>query len=332
VLTQKFGDHLPLNRISGILAREGARVSPSTLGDWVARDAFDLSPIYRAMVEDVLAGPIVRTDDTSIRVLDASVEGGVRSGRIWAYLGPRRGDIFFTYSSTKENADPEGCHAVLARFRGIVQADASKGYDALFRDGTRCEAGCWCHCRRKFVDAQAAFPKEARHALDLIRALYAVERKAKLDGLDAAARLALRQEKSRPIVDAFFEWVKRTAPSTVPKTLLATALGYAKNQEHALRTFLNDGRLEPDNNDTERALRQIAVGRRAWLFAGNSAAARNTSVVVTLVYACKELRTDPVVYLTDVLSRMSTHPARLIHELTPRGWLDARQTAAASTS
>jgi len=331
-LVSKSGDHLPLNRLSGILAREGCRVSPSTLGDWVARDAFDLAPIYRALREDVLAGPIVRTDDTSIRILDRSVEDGVRSGRIWAYLGLRRGDLFFTYSATKENADEEGCHAVLADFFGTVQADASNGYDALFRGGKRCEAGCWCHCRRKFVDAKVAFPKEAQHAVELIKALYAIERQAKLDGLDAAARHALRQAKSRPIVDAFFEWVARVSARAVPKTLLATALGYARNQEHALRAFLDDGRLEPDNNDTERALRQIAVGRRAWLFAGSAGAARNTSVVVTLVYACKELELDPVAYLTDVLSRLATHPASRVRELTPRGWLEARRAAAASTS
>ena len=329
-LTSKFGDHLPLNRLSGILAREGALVSTSTLGDWVARDAFDLSPIYRAMRDEVLAGPIVRTDDTSIRLLDPSAEDGVRSGRIWAYLGLRRGDLFFTFSATKENADEESCHAVLADFAGTVQADASNGYDALFRDGTRCEAGCWCHCRRKFVDAKVAFPKEAQHAVELIRALYAIERQAKLDQLDAAARRALRQEKSRPIVDAFFEWVKRTSARAVPKTLLATALGYAKNQEHALRTFLDDGRLEADNNDTERALRQIAVGRRAWLFAGSAGSARNTSVVVTLVYACKELGIDPVSYLTDVLARVPTHPAKRVRELTPRAWLEARRAAAAA--
>lgn len=329
VLASKFGDHLPINRISGILAREGALVSTSTLGDWVARDAFDLSPIYRAMRDEVLASPIVRTDDTSIRLLDPSVEEGVRSGRIWAYLGMRRGDLFFTYSATKENADVEGCHAVLAGFSGIVQADASNGYDALYRDGTRHEAGCWCHCRRKFVDAKATFPKEAQHALGLIRALYAIERQAKLDGLDTGARHALRQAKSRPIVDAFFEWVTRATARVIPKTLLATALGYARNQERALRAFLGDGRLEADNNDTERALRQIAIGRRSWLFAGSADAARNTSVVTSLVYACKELGIDPVVYLTDILTRLPTHPASRVRELTPRGWLEARAATSA---
>lgn len=113
----------------------------------------------------------------------------------------------------------------------------------------------------------------------------------------------------------------------VPKTLLAQALGYARNQEQALRAFLEDGRLEADNNDTERALRQVAVGRKAWLFAGSALAARNGCVVLTLVYACKELGIEPVAYLTDVLSRVRTHPASRVRELTPRAWLAARRAA-----
>lgn len=331
LLTSKFGDHLPLNRISGILAREGCRVAPSTLDGWVQRDAFDLSPIYRMLRDDVTGGSIVRTDDTSIRVLDPTVEGGARNARIWAYLGPERGDVFFAYSATKENADPEGCHVVLANFSGKVQADASNGFDALFRGGRRCEVGCWCHCRRRFKDAKESFP-EAKRALDMIRDLYKVERTAKLDGLDAEARRALRQAKSKPIVDAFFEWVTLAAAKAVPKTLLAQALGYAKNQEQALRAFLEDGRLEADNNDTERALRQVAVGRKAWLFAGSAQAARNGCVVLTLVYACKELGIEPVAYLTDVLSRVRTHPASRVRELTPRAWLAARRAAEAVAS
>lgn len=331
LLASKFGDHLPLNRVSGILAREGCRVAPSTLDGWVQRDAFDLLPIYRLMREDVTGGSIVRTDDTSIRVLDPTVEGGARNARVWAYLGPERGDVFFAYSATKENADPEGCHAVLRSFQGHVQADASNGYDALFRSKTRCEVGCWCHCRRRFKDAKETFP-EAKRALDMIRDLYKVEREAKVAGLDAEARRVLRQAKSKPIVDAFFEWVRLTAGKVVPKTLLAQALGYAKNQEQALRAFLEDGRLEPDNNDTERALRQVAVGRRAWLFAGSAQAARNACVVLTLVYACKELGIEPVAYLTDVLSRLRTLPASRVRELTPRGWLDARRAAERATA
>jgi hypothetical protein len=288
-------------------------------------------PIYRVLRDDVTEGSIVRKDDTSIRVLDPTVDGGARNARIWAYLGQTRGDLFFAYSATKENADPEGCHAVLGSFRGHVQADASNGYDALFRDKTRCEVGCWCHCRRKFKDARASFP-EAKRALDMIRELYRLERTAKLQGLDAEALRALRQAKTKPIVDAFFEWVTLTAAKAVPKTLLAQALGYARNQEQALRAFLEDGRLEPDNNDTERALRQVAVGRRAWLFAGSAQAARNACVVLTLVYACKELGVEPVAYLTDVLSRVHAHPASRVRELTPRGWLEARRAAERATA
>lgn len=328
VLVAKFGDHLPLNRISGILGREGARVAVSTLGDWVKVDADALTSIYLAVRDDVLESPIVRTDDTSIRVLDReSQPEGAYHGRVWAYLGVEQGDVFFAFSESRLNADPEGCHAMLKGFMGYLQADASNGYDALFKGGKILECGCWAHARRKWHEAQAAFPAQAGRALALIKKLYGIEREAKLQGLDAEARRALRVARSKPIVDEFFEWVKRIAPEAVPKSLLATAIGYALNQEPALRRFLEDGRIEPDNNDTERALRHVVTGRKAWLFAGNDEGGRRNAVLSTLVYSCKVLGIDPVVYLTDILKKLTTHPGARVHELTPRRWLAARKAA-----
>jgi transposase len=328
VLVAKFGDHLPLNRISGILAREGARIATSTLGDWVKHDADALSPIYQAIRKDVLESPIVRTDDTSLRVLDKATQpGGAYNGRVWAFLAVHKGDVFFAFSETRKNADPEGCHAVLKAFQGYLQADASNGYDALFKNKKILECGCWAHCRRKFHEARDAFPRQADQAIALIQRLYQVEREAKLRELDPGAIRALRLERSRPILEEFFEWVRRIAPEAVPRSLLATALGYALNQEAALRRYLEDGRLEIDNNDTERALRHVVTGRKAWLFAGNDEGGRRTAVLSTLVYSCKELGIDPVVYLTDVLKKLTTHPGARVHELTPRRWLAAQKAA-----
>jgi transposase len=332
VLVAKFGDHLPLNRISSILAREGARVATSTLGGWVKADADALSAIYRALRNDVLESAIVRTDDTSIRVLDPELEPeGAYNGRVWAFLGIEPGDVFFAFSETRMNADPEGCHAVLKEFAGYLQADASNGYDALFKTGTILECGCWAHCRRKWREAKEAFPAQADRALALIQKLYRIERQAKLDGLAPDARRALRLARSRPVLDEFFEWVKRIAPEAVPKSLLATAIGYALNQEAALRRYLEDGRLNVDNNDTERALRHVVTGRNAWLFAGSDEGGRRTAVLSTLVYSCKVLGIDPVVYLTDVFKRLTTHPGAAVAELTPRRWLAARKAAASAS-
>lgn len=332
VLMAKFGDHLPLNRISDILAREGARVATSTLGDWVTVDADALTPIYEAIRRDVLAGPIVRTDDTSLRVLDRGTQPeGAYNGRVWAYLGLDVGDLFFAFSETRQNADPEGCHAVLADFVGHLQADASNGYDALFKSGQILECGCWAHCRRKFREARDAFPALAKQALALIQRLYRIEHQAALDGLTHEARRALRVARAGPVLDEFFAWVKKVAPEAVPKSLLAVALGYATNQEAALRRYLDDGRLEIDNNDTERALRHVVTGRRSWLFVGSDTGGRRAAVLATIIYSCKQLRIDPVVYLTDVFSRLTAHPGSRVHELTPRRWLAARAAATAST-
>ena len=331
-LVAKFGDHLPLHRISGILMREGARVATSTLGDWVKFDADALYPIYLAILKDVLGSPIVRTDDTSIRVLDPGTQPeGAYNGRVWAYLGVEPSDVFFAFSETRTNADPEGCHALLQGFVGYLQADASNGYDALFKNEKIRECGCWAHCRRKWHEARAAFPVQAAKALGLIQKLYWVERDAKLEELGPEARHALRLARSQPILEEFFAWAKRIAPEAVPKSLLAIALGYALNQEVALRRYLEDGRLKIDNNDTERALRHVVTGRKAWLFAGNDKGGRRTAVLSTLVYSCKMLGIDPVGYLTDVLKKLTTHPGALVHELTPRRWLASRNEAPATS-
>lgn len=329
VLVAKYGDHLPLERISSILAREGAKVAPSTLGDWVKVDAAALLPIYRALRKDVIESSLVRTDDTSIRVLAREIEPeGAYNGRVWAFLGVEPGDLFFAFSKTRQNADPEGCHALLKEFAGYLQADASNGYDALFKGGEILECGCWAHCRRKWHEAREAFPAQAQHAIGLIGKLYQIEREAKLEGLGPEARRALRQARSVPVLDEFFAWVKRIAPEAVPRSLLATAIGYALNQEVALRRYVDHGQLEIDNNDTERALRHVVTGRNAWLFAGNDEGGRRTAVIATLVYSCKQLGIDPVAYLTDVFERLTSHPGSAVAELTPRRWLAARKATA----
>jgi hypothetical protein len=138
----------------------------------------------------------------------------------------------------------------------------------------------------------------------------------------------LRQARSAPVLDEFFDWVKQIAPEAVPRSLLATAIGYALNQEGALRRYVEHGQLEIDNNDTERALRHVVTGRNAWLFAGSDEGGRRTTVLTTLVYSCKQLGIDPVAYLTDVLNRLTSHRGSAVAQLTPRRWRAARQVVA----
>lgn len=324
VVTAKYCDHLPLHRLERIIWRDGLDVRRSTLCDWVRETAWLLAPIAREVERAVKAAAVVGVDATGIRVRDKTAPGGIHKGHMWAYRG-EPGDVAFVYAPTKSGDGPVG---FLGDYHGFLLADAANSYDQLYEGGKIVECGCWAHARRRWYKAKDAFPKEAGWALAAIRRLYEIEAEAKAKNLDPERRLALRRERTAPIIAGFFEWLRPLRPSVVPKTLLADAVGYAVNQEAALRRFLEDGRIAADNNAVERALRQIAVGRRAWLFAGSENGAKDGATLYTLVVSCRDLGLDPFEYLRDVLERLATHPEKRIAELTPRGWLAARERAA----
>jgi transposase len=323
VATAKYTDHLPLNRLERIIAREGIDIRRSTLCDWVDQTAWLLRPITQEMARSLLRHHVVGVDETSVRVRDKDAGGGIRKGSIWAYRGAP-GEVVFVHTATKCGDGPA---TFLAKYRGFLQADAANVFDQLFKSGQIVEVGCCAHARRKWHKAKDAFPHEASWALAAIRRLYKIEAEAKERGLSPEERHALRQEKAAPIVDGYFAWLKELKPSVVAGTLLAKAVNYSLNQEQALRRYLDDGRLAIDNNNVERALRQVAVGRRAWLFAGSEKGAEIGATLYSLVVSCGELGVDPFEYLRDVIERVSTHPANAVAELTPRGWFAARQAA-----
>jgi transposase len=320
LVMSKYSDHLPLNRLEAIYARGGVELSKSTMCDWAMRVADLVVPIVVQLKREMLARGLMGGDETEIRVLDKSAPGGSRKGRIWAWRG-ERGVVVFQYTPTKEG---DWAARFLGDYRGYLQVDAYSGYDRLYRDGKIVEVGCWAHTRRKFFEAIDTAPREAAAAMATIRALYQVEREAKDGGLDAAARLALRKEKSSSIVDEFYSWIEKQAEAVVPGTPLATAVGYAKRLRVALSRFLEDGRIELDNNNVERALRQVAVGRKNWEFAGSALGAERGAALYSIVVSCRELDIDPYEYLRDVIPRLGTTPASEVASLTPRAWKAAR--------
>lgn len=325
LVMSKYSDHLPLNRLEAIYARGGVELSKSTLCDWAMRVADLVAPIVAQLKRELLARGLLGGDETEIRVLDKSAPGGSRKGRIWAWRG-ERGVVVFQYTPTKESEWPA---RFLGEYRGYLQVDAYAGYDRLFRDGAIVEVACWAHARRKFFEAIDTAPREAAAAMATIRALYQVEREAKDRALDPAARQALRKERSASIVDEFFSWIEKQAEAVVPGTPLAMAVNYAKRLRVALTRFLEDGRIEIDNNNVERALRQVAVGRKAWEFAGSALGAERGAALYSIVVSCRELGVDPFEYLRDVIPRLSTTPASEVASLTPRAWKAARPPAPA---
>jgi transposase len=334
VVTAKYADHLPLYRQSEIFERGGLEISRSTLCGWVGSVAGLLEPLYEAMKEDVLKSKVIHTDDTPVPYLPASPPDGssppmsreeieaeedkerkAKTGRLWTYVGDKT-HAHIVYEFT-ENRCAEHPKAFLGDWKGYLQADAYTGYDCMFKPDKAKEVACMAHARRKFNDAKVSDRSRAKMAMAFIRTLYQVEWEADEKKLDAVGRKALREEKSRPILKAFKEWLDAQALVTLPKSPFGEAVNYSLNQWEALNRYVEDGDLNIDNNTAERALRGVAVGRKNWLFAGSVAGGKWAAILYSLVASCKRHKIDPYIYLRDVISRVKTHPMSRIQELLP---------------
>jgi transposase len=314
VVVSKYADHLPLHRLEGMFARHGVHLARSTLCGWVAEVAAALAPIGDQLRREILATDYVQTDDTPVTILQD--RGGPLKGRLWTYLDPIGRQVVFDATATHAR---EGPAAVLAPFTGWLQADAYAGYDALYRTGRIVEVGCWAHARRRFVEALDTDPSAAL-IVALVQRLYQVEREA--TDTTPADRQARRQTQSVPILAQIDEARQRLAATTLPKAPLGDALRYLGNQWGALQRYVADGRLQIDNNNAERELRAVGIGRKNWLFAGSLAGAERAALLYSLVQSCRLHRVPPFLYLRDVLLRVATHPQAQIAQLTPKGWAE----------
>ncbi len=320
VMVAKYKDHLPLYRQSCIFARHGAEIAESTLCDWVKDAAEMLAPVVAAMKASVLESHVVQSDDTGITVLDPSHPNGSRRSFLWAYVGDRD-EVVFDFTVGR---DREGPRAFLGGYRGFLQVDAYSGYEVLFTTGRITEVGCWAHARRRFFKALEADREHAGNAISAIGRLYAIERETK--DLDADTRCAQRRQHARPLLEALHAWLVALKPSVLPKSPMGDAIGYALRQWGPLIRYVDDGRLQIDNNCVERQMRAVAVGRKNWMFAGSAEGAKRAATIYSLVCTCGLLGIEPWAYLKDVLQRLAEQhdPA----SLTPRLWKAARGPAA----
>jgi transposase len=322
VLTSKYGDHLPLNRLEGIFRRQGVDISRSTMCDWVRDAAGLLDPIVQAIREVVMASYKIHTDDTPVPVL-VKGRNQTRKGYLWVYVGDG-GNVVFDYTPSRTR---DGPLQFLQGYEGYLQADAYSGYDEIFANSEVIEVGCWAHTRRRFHEARSTDSLRCHEMLALIARLYKVERDAKERKLDLEAWRRLRQEESKPIIQEIKDCLDAWSIGVLPKSPLGQAVGYALRQWEALTRFLDDARLDLDNNLSERTLRMVAIGRKNWMFAGSDAGGERAAVIYSLIAGCKLCGIDPFAYLRDVLDRISTHPQSRIAELTPAGWKQARPSA-----
>ena len=329
IVTAKCADVLPLNRQAKQLLRLGNPIARSTLTDLFHRAASLCEPLVTRMEQLIGQSSIVLADETSFRIQH---KGACRRGFIWTFIGS--GLVLYRYSASRSGETPQ---RVLGGTTGKLLVDGYTGYNQVCDVVGRERAGCLCHLRRYFFEALGTAPKLARHVLDVIIEIYKIERKAAKEGiLGTDAHLQLRQLETKPLMDGLKKWMDEQQPLHRPKSPIARAIGYGINQWEALTLFLSDPALPPDNNESERRLRLIALGRKNYLFAAGDSGAANLATLMSLVVTCETHGINPEAYLADILIRTQTHPQSRIDELLPPRWkeirdaeglIDARQAA-----
>jgi transposase len=351
ILYEKFGAHQPLNRLCERYALEGVPIPLSTMADAVGAACLALRPILTALERHVFSAERLHGDDTTVPVLAA---GKTDIARCWVYVADDRPfggtsppAAMFYYSRDRSGEHPQ---AHLAKWSGIFQADAFSGYGKLYapdrKPGAIQQAGCWSHARRPFfihADLQEAARRRAKSnkpvvvspiALEVvlqIDSLFDIERE--INGQSPEKRRAIRQDQSKPIVEALRIYLEEKR-NDFPRTHdLHKAINYMLKRWTAFTLFLDDGRVCLSNNAAERALRGIALGRRSWLFCGSDRGGQRAAAVYSLIVSCKMNDVDPHAWLADVLERIAAHPAHRIDELLPWNWKMSREescTAAAA--
>jgi transposase len=317
VIVAKWADHLPLHRQEKMFARHGVTISRKTMGGWMAQCAKLLDPLYQAMKKELLGSKVIGTDDTGVKVLDRRLPFA-RIGRIWPYVGDAHHPVIvYDYTPTRSRAGPA---KFLEGYKGYLQADAYSVYDAFFKEERgMIEVGCWMHARRYVYKALESDQRMAP-ALHLIARVYAIEDRAKAMALSAEQRLALRKRVSARLMAKLHKYLLELKQDVLPKSPSGTAVRYALNQWEPLTRFLEDGDLEIDNGASERANRDIALGRGNWTFFGSDNGGRTAAVLRSFIASCKRAAVEPFAWFRDVLSAIAAHPVTRLAELLPHNW------------
>ena len=279
VLVAKYADHCPLYRQSQILARQGIAIDRSTLAFWVGYAAAEIKPLWRLMREELLRSTKLFVDETTAPVLDPG-RGRTKTGYFWVLARddrPWRGRappaVVYSYAPGRGG---EHAIALLRGYTGVLQTDAYAAYGKLADPkrvgGPVTLAYCWAHWRRQWFDIAKSPPAPiAAEVLQRIAELYQIE--AEIRGEEADARRAVRQQKSKPLIEALKSWLEEMLRQVPSGSSIAQAIRYGFNQWDGLLRFLDDGRIEIDSNTVERSMRPVALNRKNALFAGSDVGA-----------------------------------------------------------
>ena len=329
VAVAKHDDHLPLYRQTEIYARSGVHIPRSSMAQWLGICGVRLEPLVALLKQFVLSHGVIHVDETPVSLL-APGKGKTKKAYVWVYrttnFVSRNGQgraVFYDFCSSRSGEHPR---RVLGDFGATLVTDDYSGYHALHRGGVTA-ALCWAHARRKLFEAHRDTGSEiAGQAVTLIAKLYEIERAT--SELTSEERRRLRQQHSKPIVEALHAWLVAKRQALAKADVTAKAIDYALSNWKGLIHFLDDGNVPIDNNAAENSIRPLAIGRRNWLFVGSQQAGERAGNILSLIESAKLNGHDPWAYLKDVFERLPTLKNRDLAALLPHNW---RAPAVAST-
>jgi transposase len=311
VMTMKFVDGVPLYRQEQHYARLGIDLSRGVLSNWMIRGSEWLELIYSRMKQKLLEQEVLHADETTLQVLKEPGRAAESQSYMWLYrtgcVGPPI--VLYEYQPTRAGEHPRN---FLKGFKGYLHADGYAGYHDI-PGVTLC--GCWAHFRRKADETLKSLPvklrrsgSKAQELLDPINRLFAIERELKQSTPEE--RLKVRNLKSRPVVEELRKWLDDIAPEILPKSLFGTAVHYGRQQWPKLVRFLEDGRIEIDNNRAERSIKPFVIGRKNWLFCNTPKGAHASAMIYSIIESAKENRLNPYAYLDYLFERLPNLDSR----------------------
>jgi len=313
IAVSKFADGLPLYRQQKIFGRLGIELPRAVMAKWMVQSALHCAELVDLLRTEIRSGPLIGIDETPLQVLNEAGRDNTTKSYMWVYRGgpPDRPTLLYQYQPTRSG---RVALEFLNDYHGYIQSDDFSGYDHLDQNPNIVHLGCWAHSRRKFVKVAKIRKKHrskrtnpqslADEALDYIGNLYQIEKEAKRRQLGAVGIYQLRQEKSKPLLDKFKDWLETKHPLVPPKSLLGQAISYTLSNWKKLIIYIEDGRLRPDNNLVENAIRPFVVGRKNWLFAGSPDGAKASATFFTLIESAKANGLEPYAYLRHIFEKL----------------------------
>jgi transposase len=309
VISAKYQDALPLYRQAALLGRFGGEISRNTLATSVVRVGEAVQPIINLMRDELLESALILGDETELQVLKEPGRAAQKKSYLWAQMSGAGPPLrLFSYASSRSAATAQELYAG-ARRGAALMSDGYEVYSSVAQGYGLVHLGCWAHVRRRFVEAEEALPKPARHPeqpatqfIAVIAELYAVEAQAR--EFTPEERHRLRQEHSRPAIQRIEALLHTHLHAVLPGSLLGKALHYLAEQWPRLVRFLDDGGYPIDNNGCENAIRPFVVGRKNWLFSDTPGGAKASANLYSLVETARANGIEPYQYLRALFSAL----------------------------